>query len=722
MFSKFKKIYVSQVDEIDCGVAALNMILKNWGSSYPLAYLRELAKTTSEGTTALGIVEAANKLGLNTQAIMADRTLFNDNLNTPFIVHIIKKDGLHHYYTVFDIKNDKIVIGDPNPKKKIISMEWEDFFEEWDGIAIFFSTGQKYQKYKEKEGNLFQFLPMIKKHKKLILTISSISILFALISVVGSYFLQFSLDYFIPKEDINFLSILALSLILAYLFQAFLSYGRGVLVTIFGQKISAEITLNYIQYLLLLPMSFFSTRKTGEIISRFNDSNKIVDALGNSVLSIFLDFWSTIIIGICLFIQNSKLFTLSLVSLPIYLIIVLSFERKFDKMNQDTMQKNADLNSAIIDSLKGIETIKVMSAEEGQFTSIKEKLKKFLDKSLSFNKTNELQVSLKTGLQSILTIIILWSGSKLVISQEITIGQLMTYNALLTFFITPLQNILNLQPKLQTATVANRRLNEIYAVEPEFSNDRLVDDYQKIHGDISVENLSFRYGYGPDILSEITFNIPFGSKLAIVGMSGSGKTTLAKLLVGFFEIETNEGSVSINDININKIAKRTLRDYIVYVPQEPQIFSGTIEENLRFGSAKSSSRNDLDEATNNAQIFEDIERLPLGYQTNIGENGDFMSEGQKQRLTIARALLSPASVLIFDETTSNLDAITEEKIISYLLKIKDRTIIFIAHRLPIAKKTNNIFVIDHGSLVEHGSHKDLLKERGYYYKLTQARG
>lgn len=281
-------------------------------------------------------------------------------------------------------------------------------------------------------------------------------------------------------------------------------------------------------------MSFFSTRKIGEIISRFNDSNKIVDALGNSVLSIFLDFWSAIIIGICLFIQNSKLFMLSLISLPIYLIIVLSFEKKFDEMNQDTMQKNAELNSAIIDSLKGIETIKVMSAEDDQYNGVEIKLKKFLDKSLSFNKTNEVQVALKTGLQAILTIIILWSGSKLVISQEITVGQLMTYNALLTFFITPLQNILNLQPKLQTANVANRRLNEIYAVEPEFSNDQLVDDCKKIQGDIFIENLSFHYGYGPDILSDITFKIPSNSKSAIVGMSGSGKTTLAKLMVGFF--------------------------------------------------------------------------------------------------------------------------------------------------------------------------------------------
>lgn len=167
--------------------------------------------------------------------------------------------------------------------------------------------------------------------------------------------------------------------------------------------------------------------------------------------------------------------------------------------------------------------------------------------------------------------------------------------------------------------------------------------------------------------------------------------------------------------------KETLRDYIVYVPQKPQIFSGTIEENLWFGSAKNSSQADLDIATQNAQIFEDINCLPLGYQTNIGENGDFLSEGQKQRLTIARALLSPAKVLIFDETTSNLDAITEEKIVSYLLSIKDRTIIFIAHRLPIAKRTNNIFVIDHGRLVEHGTHRELLKEEGYYYNLTQAR-
>lgn len=462
-------------------------------------------------------------------------------------------------------------------------------------------------------------------------------------------------------------------------------------------------------------MDFFATRKTGEIVSRFNDANKIIDALASTIISIFLDMGIVIIMGTVLAIQNGTLFLITLISLPVYVVIIWVFSKPFERLNQKEMESGSVLNSSIIEDIHGIETIKALTSENQRYSKIDSEFVDYLKKSLSYIKADTLQQALKLFIQLVLSVVVLWVGALMVTKNRLSVGQLMTYNALLTYFVNPLQNIINLQPKLQSAKVANNRLNEVYLVNSEFKENRSVKNSTLLVGDIKLKNVDYSYGYGENVLNDINLNIHSGEKVTIVGMSGSGKSTLVKLLVDFFK--PNKGEVSINEHNVQNIDKHVLRGFINYIPQSPYVFSGSILENLTLGNRENISNEDILEACKIAQIDEDIEKMPLQFETVLDENGNTLSGGQKQRITIARALLSPAKVLIFDESTSGLDSITENNIMNNLMKIKGLTVIFIAHRLSIAKKTDNIVVLDKGRIVEKGNHQELVNKKGYYFDL-----
>lgn len=719
MLFKYKSIYTPQVDETDCGVACLSMILKKYHSRVSIAHLRHLAKTNMEGTTALGLVRTAEKFNLNVQAVKADMSLFEmANLKYPFIAHVVKKGELLHYYVVLGRIKNTVIIADPDPSVGIKKISKKEFEQEWTGITLLLEPNSNFRPIKERNTNLLSMFTYMLKQKKLVGNIILAAIMMTIISVCDSYFLQGIIDKYIPSGTYNTLSILAVGLLIAYIFNSIFSYGQQYLLNVLGQRLSIDINLSYIRHVFELPMEFFTTRKTGEITSRFSDASKIIDALASTVVSLFLDVGIVIVIGIVLAVQSKILFLITLVVIPLYVLVILGFTKRFDKLNNSQMESSSAVSSSIIEDIQGIETIKALNSEQARYERIDSQFVDYLRKAFDYSKTESLQSSLKLFIKMSLNIIILWIGAKLVIRNQMTIGELMAFNALLAYFIDPLQNIINLQPTLQSANVAQKRLNEVYLVESEFNENLEVGNKIKLRGKIKFKNVSYRYGYGRDILKNINLTINQFEKIAIVGMSGSGKSTLVKLLVNFFE--PNEGKVEINDYSTTQISKHTLRSHINYVSQTPYIFSGTIRDNLLLGSRKDVREEDIKKACQIAEIYQDIENLPLRFDTLLDENAKILSGGQKQRLTIARTLLSPADVYIFDEVTSGLDMITEKKVIDNLVGLKDKTIVFVAHRLSISERSDQIVVIDKGQLVEKGTHEQLLKKRGYYYNLINS--
>ena len=716
---KFRKQhYRAQVDTRDCGVAALAMIFGYYGSYFSLATLREKAKTTNDGTTALGLVKVAEGLNFETRAFKADMSLFDlEEVSYPFIAHILKDGKLLHYYVVTGQDKHTIHIADPDPQVKMTKISRERFEQEWTGITIFLAPSPAYKPSQEKKNGLLDFIPLLIKQKGLITNIVLATLLVTLINIVGSYYLQSIIDTYVPDHMKTTLGMISIGLIIVYILQQFLSYAQEYLLLVLGQRLSIDVILSYIKHVFQLPMSFFATRRTGEIVSRFTDANRIIDALASTILSIFLDVSIVSIIAIVLFSQNSSLFFLTLLGIPVYALIIFLFMKPFEKMNHETMEANSLLSSSIIEDINGIETIKSLTSEKQRYQKIDKEFVTYLKKSFAYGRSESLQKVLKAAARLILNVLILWLGATLVMDQKISLGQLITYNTLLVYFTNPLENIINLQTKLQSARVANERLNEVYLVKSEFEEKKLIKDLSHFQADIDFRGVSYKYGYGANVLSEIDLHIPAGSKTSFVGVSGSGKTTLAKMMVHFYA--PNQGDICLGGVNLNQLDKQALRQYINYLPQQPYVFNGTILENLLLGAREGTTQEDILRAVELAEIRSDIEQMPLNYQTELSADGAGISGGQRQRIALARALLTDAPVLILDEATSSLDILTEKRIIDNLM-VLDKTIIFIAHRLTIAERSEQVVVLDQGRIVESGSHKELIEREGFYHHLVNS--
>ena len=713
-----KRHYRAQVDTRECGVAALAMVLGYYGSYVSLATLREKAKTTNDGTTALGLVKVAEELGFETRALKADMTVFGmEEVSYPFIAHVLKDGKLLHYYVVTGYDKHTIHVADPDPQVKMTKIPRERFAQEWTGITIFLAPSPAYKPSQEKKNGLLDFIPLLTKQKGLITNIVLATLLVTVINIVGSYYLQSIIDTYVPDQLKTTLGMISVGLIIVYILQQFLSYAQEYLLLILGQRLSIDVILSYIKHVFQLPMSFFATRRTGEIISRFTDANRIIDALASTILSIFLDVSIVSVIAVVLFSQNASLFFLTLLGIPVYALIIFLFMKPFEKMNHETMEANSVLSSSIIEDINGIETIKSLTSEKQRYQKIDKEFVTYLKKSFAYSRSESLQKVLKAAARLILNVLILWVGATLVMDQKISLGQLITYNTLLVYFTNPLENIINLQTKLQAARVANERLNEVYLVQSEFEEEKLIQDLSLLQANIEFRGVSYKYGYGKNVLSDIEFSIPAGSKTSFVGVSGSGKTTLAKMLVNFYD--PNQGEICLGGVNLNQLDKKALRQYINYLPQQPYVFNGTILENLLLGAREGTSQEDILRAVELAEIRADIERMPLNYQTELTADGAGISGGQRQRIALARALLTDAPVLILDEATSSLDILTEKRIIDNLMQL-DKTIIFIAHRLTIAERSEKVVVLDQGRIVESGSHQELLEKEGFYYHLVNS--
>lgn len=713
-----KRHYRPQVDQMDCGVASLAMVFGYYGSYYFLAHLRELAKTTMDGTTALGLVKVAEEIGFETRAIKADMTLFDlPDLTFPFVAHVLKEGKLLQYYVVTGQDKDSIHIADPDPGVKLTKLPRDRFAEEWTGVTLFMAPSPDYKPHKEQKNGLFSFIPILVKQRGLIANIVLATLLVTVINIVGSYYLQSIIDTYVPDQMRSTLGIISIGLVIVYILQQILSYAQEYLLLVLGQRLSIDVILSYIKHVFHLPMSFFATRRTGEIVSRFTDANSIIDALASTILSIFLDVSTVVIISLVLFSQNTNLFFMTLLALPIYTVIIFAFMKPFEKMNRDTMEANAVLSSSIIEDINGIETIKSLTSESQRYQKIDKEFVDYLKKSFTYSRAESQQKALKKVAHLLLNVGILWMGAVLVMDGKMSLGQLITYNTLLVYFTNPLENIINLQTKLQTAQVANNRLNEVYLVASEFEEKKTVEDLSLMKGDMTFKQVHYKYGYGRDVLSDINLTVPQGSKVAFVGISGSGKTTLAKMMVNFYD--PSQGEISLGSVNLNQIDKKALRQYINYLPQQPYVFNGTILENLLLGAKEGTTQEDILRAVELAEIREDIERMPLNYQTELTSDGAGISGGQRQRIALARALLTDAPVLILDEATSSLDILTEKRIVDNLMAL-DKTLIFIAHRLTIAERTEKVVVLDQGKIVEEGKHADLLAQGGFYAHLVNS--
>lgn len=712
-----KKNYVQQLDETDCGAAALSMILKQYHSDVSLTLIRKYAQTDRNGTTALGLIKAAGHFGLNSKAFQIEPHLFKKSFNEfeyPFIAHIENSQGFLHYIVILEANEHYVTIADPDPSIKIAKISHEKLNSIWTGIFIYMSPKKDYQQIQLGKSSLWKTARILTDHKPIILGIIIFMILSTAITIIGTFYLQNIIDVYVPQKKINLLSLMALGLLIAYIVHGLLNFIEGLWSTILGKRLTNKILLDYLYHLLSLPMDFFESRKSGELTSRFSDATNIITALAGTAITTILNVGTLIIISLVLLHISVRLFLTSLIIVPIYALIIFTFIPIFDKWNHTRMERNSEVSSLMIENLHGIESIKAMSTEKYVFTHFRKTFNNSLHANYIYGVLSVLQDSLKDAAELIITLTLLYLGALMAIKQQITAGQLVAFTALMSYYLEPIQEIISLQSEIQSASTANERINQIITTKPEklgkIQQDLLLTP--EIDYSINFKNISFEYKYGQEVLHNINLSIKSHRSSAIIGLSGSGKTTLVKLLIGFYS--PSHGVIEVNNHNISDFTKKTLRTNIKYLPQKPNIFNGTIAENISFGNTNTSLQ-EIIKAAKIAEIHSDITQLPMGYDTQLSEDSG-LSGGQLQRISIARIVLSKAPILILDESTSNLDLETEKKVLKNLNETNS-TIIYIAHRLQVAKQADDIIVMKKGTVVENDTPTKLLEKKGAYYHL-----
>lgn len=712
----FKRYYcIKQHDYKDCGCACLATICRQYGLKYPISKIREVAGTDKFGTSALGIIQASEKLGFSAKGVKANNPedIFGE-IPLPAIAHVVIDKTMLHYVVIHKISEKEIIVADPG--KGIVKYKPNDFFNIWTGVLLIMTPTSSFNKGNEVKGVFTRFFDLLKPQKGLLFNIFLASILVTIFGILGSFYFKFLLDDIVPNNLRESLTVFSIGFILLAIFKVITEAFRTQLLIHLGQRLDIPLMLGYYDHVVNLPMNFFGTREVGEIISRFNDASKIRQAISGVALTMMIDVFMVLIGGFILYYQSPLLFGITIVPLVLYGIIVFTFKSNIEKVNRETMEGNAKLTSYLVESLNGIETIKAFNAEREVNLETEKRFVKFIKAIFKNEYINNIQMSLKSLVKGVFAIAILWIGTIQVLNGKISFGELLTFNALLVYFLNPIENIINLQPTLQTAVVAAERLSEIL----DLSLEKDEDEHKKINpnslnGKIEFKNVDFRYGTRQLILKNINMTINKGERVALVGESGSGKTTIVKLLLNFYKCE--KGEIIVNDYNLLDINVEALRDKIAYISQETFLFNGTILENLMLGNPYLTYE-EIIEACKKAQIHDFINSLPLRYNTLVEENGSNFSGGQKQRLSIARAILRKPEILIMDEATSNLDSITEKAIEKTIHEFSEGMItIIIAHRLSTIMRCDNIYILEKGEIKEQGSHKELLEKQGRYYEL-----
>lgn len=709
----YKKNLVKQYDSTDCAAACLATVSMYYKKEVTITKLRDILGTDIKGTTLMGLEAGANKLGFDTRAIRVDKEGFISKYTLPAIAHVITEEGLSHFVVIHKVKKEKVIILDP--AKGVRKENIDDFFKNFDGVLLLLLPNNEFNPGKDKkESMLLKFLSILAPQKALFVYSIIASIIITVLGIASSFFNKILMDEILPYNLKNQLLIFTIGFLVLGVMQILISAIRQHMLIYLSQKIDIPLLLGYFKHVFKLPMNFFAARKVGDILTRFSDAGTIKNILTSISLSLIMDVTLAVATAIILYIMNETLFVIVLILTIISAALIYIFKGPYKRINLKQMEAGARLNSIIIESLKGIETIKQNAAEDKSIEKLEIEYVKNLRIAFKEGVLSNIQGSISSGVSTTGNLVLMFMGATMVMNGDITLGSLMAFSSLSSYFMGPIGRLISLQLSIQEASISLKRISEIYGVDKEQDDDNKIK-IEKIDGTIELENVTFRYGSRSPVLKNIDMEIPKGKKVALVGESGSGKTTISKLLLKYYIPE--EGKIKISGYDINELDIYSLRKAMAYVPQNVELFSGSIKENVKLGR-DNAGYEEIKLCCEAAGCNSFIEKLHGKYDTFLEEAGGGLSGGEKQRLALARALIKKTSFLILDEATSNLDFISEAKIYNTLFrKCKNITMLIIAHRLSTIRSCDIIYVLDKGRVVEVGNHEELLKKRGYYYRL-----
>ena len=721
--------YIQQLDQSDCGCACLAMIASYFKCQVSLKRIREVSGTDKNGTNLNGMIIAAKDLSFNARALKGEKKHITPDLPVPFIAHEAVADNgneFFHYVVVRKITKKRVYIYDPDIYRNKCSLSIEDFCKEWTGYCLFLTPSSDFKITKdEKRNSLGRFLPILKPHMGLLSVVSIVSFLLILFGIVTSFYFQYVIDEVIYSNSLTTLTVLSVGVLILSLFRSFLTAIRSYMLNVFSTKIDFHLIFAYFSHVMKLPVSFFDTRRTGEILSRMRDAQKIRTTLTDAAITVIMDTLMVFVVGAILLIKNKMLFGIAVSMVPVSSIIIWITAKPFAKQYRKYTAENANVDSYLVETMNGGTTIKALNASEYAFAEYEKLQTKSVWTYFKLNVWQTIRNIFTDFFSESGTNLIFWVGSFLILKGKMSLGELFSFNALLTYFLGPLNRLVNLQPKVQEALVSADRIMEILELDEEFEENpekSRISRYirpEKIEGELQIKNVDFTYGTRRQILFDINVSINKGDWVAFVGESGSGKSTLVKLLLKFYKPQ--KGDIILDNNNLEDMDTFYLRSKIGYVPQDIFLFSGTIADNISLHKSNATIE-DIIEASKKAGAHEFISKLPGRYNTILSERGSSLSGGERQRIALARALLGNPELLIFDEATSSLDNISERSIHETLKNLRKEkvTTILIAHRLTTVINCDKIFVMEHGRIVEEGTHEQLKVNKGLYQKLWES--
>ncbi len=709
--------WIRQLDAMDCGAASLGMVCRHFGRRVSLTRVRELVGTGYDGTSLAGICDGARALGLAARAVKVSRSRL-DLLPLPAIVHV----DANHWVVLYDVGPDEVRLADP--AKGLAVLPRDEFCERWSGYAALFDYTEAFEDAPVSRPSIRWLWTFVRPHRTTLAHAAGLALVVSGLQMLLPVFTQVIVDRVLVERDVALLHGLVAAMFAVMVIMTVAGVLQRYLLSFTTVRIDAATFDFLTRRLLDLPMSWFSSRRVGDIQRRLAGARQIRSFLvenGVTMLRAVCQLGAALLF---MALYSLPLTAVFVVLSPLYALLMRWSRTRMRPLFNDLEEAYGKYTSHQIDGIKGIETVKTMGAEARLRERLLDEFTGMASKQFDADFTRMTYGAAVETVGFLARVLFLLLAAHQVIDGKMSIGGLVAFTSLAAMANGPLLTLVGLYDRLQLISVLVDRLTDIFESEPEQGHDHSqLKPVPTLEGRLTLKNLGFRYG-GPDaplILHGVSIDIPPGTKVALVGRSGSGKTTLIKVLTGL--LEPTEGSVHYDTVDLASLDYRALRRRVGFVLQESYLFSDSIERNIAYGDPEP-DRDKVVAAARAAAAHGFIERLPMGYQTRIGESGLRLSGGQSQRINIARALYGAPPVLVFDEATSALDAESERAVKENMDRfLEGRTSIVIAHRLSTIRDADLILVLEQGRLVEQGSHDELLERQGlYHYLISQQLG